>query len=429
MRFSRLDCRRRWSDDQGVVSVGEAVEMILKEVSPLPAEEVRLLDACGRVLSEDVRAPRSVPPFPNSAMDGYAVRWKDVADTSVDHPVTLRVVEEVPAGYVPKARVTENSAIKIMTGAPMPRGADTVVRVEYTRSLPGEVRITRVDGPGSHIREAGEDIRKGQTILEKGKLLTPADVGLMASVGKGRVRVYRRPTVALFSTGDELQEVDERPKAGKIVNSNSYTLSAWIRQTGAIPLRFGIVRDKRRSLAAAFRKALRYDAVMTTGGVSVGDYDFVKEALGDAGVQMQFWKVAQKPGHPLAFGRIGKKPVFGLPGNPVSSAVSFLLYARPALLKMMGYRNLFLPVTQARLEHPIKTSAGVTEFIRCRIRRQDGQNFASSTGTQGSGVLRSMSIAQGLIVAHENETHLEEGAEVTVIVLNPQDFLQPEMGF
>lgn len=388
-----------------------------------------MLGACGRVLFEDVRAMRSVPPFPNSAMDGYAVRWRDVAEASVDRPVTLRVVEEVPAGYVPKARVTENTAIKIMTGAPMPRGADTVVRVEYTRSLPGAVRVTRADGPGGHIREAGEDIQKGQTILEKGKLVTPADVGLMASVGKGRVRVYRRPTVALVSTGDELQEVGERPKPGKIVNSNRYTLAAWIRQTGAVPAFLGIVRDKRKHLAAAFKKALRYEAVVTSGGVSVGDYDFVKEALGDAGVQMQFWKVAQKPGHPLAFGRVGKKPVFGLPGNPVSSAVSFLLYVRPALLKMMGYRNLFLPVVRAKLEHPITTSPGVKEFIRCRIRRQDGENFASSTGAQGSGVLRSMSMAQGLIVTREDETHLEKDAEVAVILLNPQDLPQPEMGF
>ncbi|MBI2360399.1 MAG: molybdopterin molybdotransferase MoeA, partial [Deltaproteobacteria bacterium] len=364
----RLDCRFRWSDDWSVLSVGEAVEMVLKQISPLPAEEAPLLGACGRVLAEDVRAGRSVPPFPNSAMDGYAVRWQDVAEVSIDHPVTLRVVEEAPAGYVPRARVRENTAIKIMTGAPVPRGADTIVRVEHTESDGDHVRINRADGPGSHIRQAGEDIERGQTILEKGKFLTPADIGLMASVGKSRVRVYRRPTVALFSTGDELVEVEDRPRPGKIVNSNSYTLSAWIREAGAVPLRFGIVRDRRRTLAAAFKKALRYDVVMTTGGVSVGDYDFVKEALGDAGVQMQFWKVAQKPGHPLAFGCIGKKPVFGLPGNPVSSAVSFLLYARPALLKMMGYRNLFLPVVHARLEHPIKTSPGVTDFIRCRIR-------------------------------------------------------------
>lgn len=412
-----------------MITVADAVELILKQISPLPAEQVPLLEASGRVLCEDVRAGRNVPPFANSAMDGYAVRWQDVAQASTDHPVTLNVLEEIPAGYVAKGSVKENAAIKIMTGAPIPRGADTVVRVEYTQAAQGSVRITNIDGRGSHIREAGEDIQKGQMILERGKLLTPADVGLMASVGKARVRVYRKPAVALISTGDELLEVGDRPQPGKIVNSNSYTLSALIRQAGAVPVLLGIVRDKRRSLAAAFGKALRYDVVIASGGVSVGDYDLVKEALGDVGVQIDFWKVAQKPGHPLAFGRIGSKPVFGLPGNPVSSAVSFLLYARPALLKMMGHRNLFLPVIKATLEHAIEKSRGVREFIRCRIRYQNGRGFVSSTGAQGSGVLRSMSSAQGLLVTGEKETCLAEGSEVSVIVLNPEDLLQPEMGF
>ena len=401
----------------------------MKQVSPLAGEEVSILEANGKVLFEDVRARRSVPPFANSAMDGFAVRWQDVAQASAASPVTLRVLEGVPAGYVAKRRVIEGTAIKIMTGAPIPRGADTVVRVEYTDSLRGEVRITGVDGARSHVREAGEDIQKGQMILERGKLLTPADIGLMASVGKSRVRVYRRPTVGLISTGDELLEVGDPPRPGKIVNSNSYTLSAAVQGVGAVPMPLGIVRDKRKSLAAVFKKALRYDVVIISGGVSVGDYDLVKEALGDAGVQMQFWKVAQKPGHPMAFGRIGKKPVFGLPGNPVSSAVSFFLYARPALLKMMGYRELFLPVIQATLEHEIKKSRGLKEFIRCRLRYEADQIFASSTGTQSSGVLRSLSLAQGLIVAGEEQVVLEKGCQVPVILLNHQDLLKGEMGF
>jgi molybdopterin molybdotransferase len=412
-----------------VLSVDDAVRLILSQISPLPSEEVELLEACGRVLFQNVRAARNVPPFSNSAMDGYAVRWQDVEGACAERPVTLAVSEEVPAGYVPKTRVSRNTAVKIMTGAPIPRGADTIIRVEYTEALPGAVRIARVDGPASHLRGAGEDIRKGQTILEAGKLLTPADMGLMASVGKAKVRVFRRPRVAVLSTGDELQEIGDKPQPGKIVNSNSYTLSASIRQTGAEPVFLGIVRDKRKRLAAAFRRALRYDVVVTSGGVSVGDYDFVKEALGDVGVRMQFWKVAQKPGHPLAFGRIGKKPVFGLPGNPVSSAVSFILYTRPALLKMMGCRNLFLPVVRAHLEHPIKKSPGVREFVRCRIRTENGQMFASSTGAQGSGVLSSMSLAQGLVVTREEETYLEKETEVSVILLDAHDLLRPEIGF
>jgi molybdopterin molybdotransferase len=342
----------------------------------------------------------------------------------------LRVLEDVPAGYVAKRGVKAGTAIKIMTGAPLPRGADTVVRVEYTETVGGQVRINRAEDPGSHVRSAGEDILKGQTILEKGKLLIPADIGLMASVGKSRVRVFRRPTVGLISTGDELMEVGDPPRPGKIVNSNSYTLSAAVRETGAVPYALGIVRDKRKSLAGAFKKALRYDAVITSGGVSVGDYDFVKEALGDVGVKMQFWKVAQRPGHPMAFGRHGKKPIFGLPGNPVSSAVSFLLYTRPALLKMMGHEKLFMPVIRATLEHEIRKSQGLKEFIRCRLRTKADQILASSTGTQSSGVLRSLSLAQGLIVGSEELTVLEKGCQVPVILLNQHDHLnKEELGF
>jgi molybdopterin molybdotransferase len=412
-----------------VISVGEAIQIILRQISPLPGEEVPLIQAGGRILFENVRAHRNVPPFSNSAMDGYAVRWGDVAQASVSNPVTLRVMENVPAGYVAKHRVTKGNAIRIMTGAPVPRGADTIVRVEYTESVGDQVRISKVDGQGSHIRDTGEDIQRGQTILERGRILTSADVGLLASVGKSRVRVYRRPTVAIISTGDELLEVDDPPRPGKIVNSNSYTLSVAVQEIGAVPHLLGIVRDKRKSLASAFKRALRYDVVIASGGVSVGDYDLVKGALVDVGVRMALWKVAQKPGHPFAFGHMGNKPVFGLPGNPVSSAVTFLLYARPGLLKMMGYRSFFLPVIQATLEHEIKKSKGLKEFIRCRLRDVDGRSFASSTGTQSSGVLHSLSLAQGLIVGNEEETLLPKGSLVPVILLKHRGLLMEELGF
>ncbi len=412
-----------------MVSVEEASRIILRQVSPLPGEEVALLQAGGRVLFENVRASRNVPPFANSAMDGYAVRWQDVARASATDPVTLSVLEEVPAGYVARRRVAKGNATRIMTGAPVPRGADAIVRVEYTESIGDRVRISRVDGQGSHIRGIGEDIQKGRPILEKGKLLTSADIGLLASVGKSRVRVYRRPTVAIISTGDELLEVDDAPRPGKIVNSNSYTLSAAVQEVGAVPHPLGIVRDKRKSLASAFKRALHYDVVITSGGVSVGDYDLVKGALVDVGVRMALWKVAQRPGHPFAFGRMGSKPVFGLPGNPVSSAVSFLLYARPALLKMMGYKSFFLPVIHATLEHEIKKTKGLKEFIRCRLREDDGRSFVSSTGTQSSGVLHSLSLAQGLIVGKEEETLLPKGSQVPVILLRHQGLLAGELGF
>lgn len=412
-----------------MVSVEEASRIILRQVSPLPGEEVALLQAAGRVLFENVRASRNVPPFANSAMDGYAVRWLDVARASATDPVTLSVLEDVPAGYVARRRVTKGNATRIMTGAPVPRGADAIVRVEYTEFIGDRVRISRVDGQGSHIRGIGEDIQKGRPILKKGKLLTSADIGLLASVGKSRVRVYRRPTVAIISTGDELLEVDDAPRPGKIVNSNSYTLSAAVQEIGAVPHLLGIVRDKRKSLASAFKRALHYDVVITSGGVSVGDYDLVKGALLDVGVRMALWRVAQRPGHPFAFGRMGSKPVFGLPGNPVSSAVSFLLYARPALLKMMGYKSYFLPVIHATLEHEIKKTKGLKEFIRCCLREDDGRSFASSTGTQSSGVLHSLSLAQGLIVCKEEETLLPKGSQVPVILLRHQGLLSGELGF
>jgi len=412
-----------------VVSVEEASRIILRQVSPLPGEEVALLQAAGRVLFENVRASRNVPPFANSAMDGYAVRWLDVARASATDPVTLSVLEDVPAGYVARRRVTKGNATRIMTGAPVPRGADAIVRVEYTEFIGDRVRISRVDGQGNHIRGIGEDIQKGRPILKKGRLLTSADIGLLASVGKSRVRVYRRPTVAIISTGDELLEVDDAPRPGKIVNSNSYTLSAAVQEIGAVPHLLGIVRDKRKSLASAFKRAFHYDVVITSGGVSVGDYDLVKGALLDVGVRMALWRVAQRPGHPFAFGRMGSKPVFGLPGNPVSSAVSFLLYARPALLKMMGYKSFFLPVIHATLEHEIKKTKGLKEFIRCCLREDDGRSFASSTGTQSSGVLHSLSLAQGLIVCKEEETLLPKGSQVPVILLRHQGLLSGELGF
>ena len=412
-----------------MISVNEALRTILEKISPLRGEQVPILQAGGRVLCEDVRASRSVPPFANSAMDGFAVRWQDVARATAPPPVSLRVVEEVPAGYVAKSRVREGSAIKVMTGAPIPAGADTVVRVEHTESRGGQVLIRAVNGPGSHIRPAGEDIQKGELVLEKGRLLTPADIGLLASIGRSRVKLFRRPRVAVISTGDELLDVRDRPRPGKIVNSNGYTLAAAIRETGAVPVWFGIVRDHRKILAAALKRAARCDAVVTSGGISVGDYDMVREALRQAGARIQFWRVAQKPGHPLAFGGLYNKPVFGLPGNPVSSAVSFLLYVRPALLKMMGHRNLFLPVIQATLEHEIKKSHGVKEFIRCRIRTDNGRSFVSSTGAQGAGVLRSLAMAQGLIVTNEEQTQLEKGSEAPVILLGRQEGLREELGF
>lgn len=413
-----------------MTSVDQAVELILSTVSPLSPEKATVADGLGRVLCEDVRSGRNVPSFSNSAMDGFAVRWSDLAGVSSAAPVSLGIRGDVAAGTVSPKRVLSGTAIRIMTGAPVPAGADTIVRVEYTETRAERVWVFRTDGEGSHIRPAGEDIRKGQVVLERGKVLGAADIGLMASIGKASVRVRRRPVVAIVATGDELIGVEERPARGKVVNSNGYTLSSAVREVGAVAESFGIVRDSRNRLAAVFKKALACDALITSGGVSMGDYDYVKDALMDAGVRMRFWKVAQRPGHPMAFGHVGRTPVFGLPGNPVSSLVSFILYVRPTLLKMMGHENLFMPVVRAKMAHDIKTTPGLKEFVRCRLEEQNGRFLASSTGTQSSGVLRSLSLAQGLIVAREDQTLLRKGSHAPAILLDHRArWLQKEMGF
>ena len=413
-----------------MTTVNEAVELILDTVSPLPCERVPLDEGLGRVLCEDVRSGRDVPSFANSAMDGFAVRWSDVAGASPSAPVSLKVRGTVGAGSVSRKRVLSGTAIRIMTGAPVPAGTDAIVRVEYTDTAGERVVVSRTDGQGSHIRPAGEDIRSGDLVLGRGKVLAVPDVGLLASIGRPKVRVHRRPVVAIIATGDELIGVGDRPAPGKVVNSNGYTLSSAVAEAGAVPKSFGIVRDDRESLTQAFRDAMTCDALITSGGVSVGDYDYVKDALADAGVRMRFWRVAQRPGHPMAFGSKGSRPVFGLPGNPVSSLVSFILYVRPSLLRMMGHENLFMPVVRAKVAHDIKTARGLKEFVRCRLEQDNGRFVASSTGTQSSGVLRSLSLAQGLVVAREDQTVLRKGSHAPAILLDHRGrWLQREMGF
>ena len=413
-----------------MTTVNEAVDMVLDTVSPLPCERVALDEGLGRVLCEDVRSARNVPSFANSAMDGFAVRWSDVAGAAPSAPVSLKVRDAVGAGRVSRKRVLAGTAIRIMTGAPVPAGADAIVRVEYTETAGEGVVVSRTDGQGSHIRAAGEDIGRGDVVLEHGRVLGIPDIGLLASIGRPNVRVRRRPVVAIIATGDELIGVRDRPVPGKVVNSNGYTLSSAVAEVGAIPKSFGIVRDDRESLTQAFRAALACDALITSGGVSVGDYDYVKDALADAGVRMRFWRVAQRPGHPMAFGARGARPVFGLPGNPVSSLVSFILYVRPSLLRMMGHESLFMPVVRAKIAHDIKTAPGLKEFVRCRLDEDNGRYLASSTGTQSSGVLRSLSLAQGLVVAREDQTVLRKGSHAPAILLDQRGRRQQkEMGF
>jgi len=412
-----------------MISVHDALTLILDTVSPLAGERVGLLQAVGRVLAEEIRSEREVPPFANSAMDGYAVRWEDIRDANADQPIALEILEVIQAGAVPTQAVTSGAVSKIMTGAVLPAGADTVIRVEDTEEYDGRVWIKRSERPGTHIRAGGEDIRRGQLVLEKGRVLRPADIGLLASVGRSFVLVRQRPRVAILSTGNELVEVDGTLRPGQIVNSNAYTLAAAVQEAGGQPVPLEIARDTLDEIRAALNEAVRHDVVLSTGGVSVGDFDFVKAAMDELGIRRLFWQVAQKPGKPLTFGLLRERPYFGLPGNPVSALVCFYLYVRPALGKMTGHKKLFLPVVHAVVEEDIPKAKGLTEFVRCRLSQTNGHYQVRSAGSQSSGVLSSLSLGEGLAIGPAELPLLPQGMAVKVLVLDSDPFAGEESPF
>jgi molybdopterin molybdotransferase len=404
-----------------MILVEEALHHILGKISCLGSERLPILQALGRVLAENISASRNIPPWDNSAMDGYAVRAEDILSTSKEKPVVLRVLGDLPAGKVFKGRGGAGEAVRIMTGAPLPHGFDTVVPVEDTEKDGERVRILANPGKGKNIRLSGEDVKSGERILEEGTLLRPAHIGMLASIQRSMVSVYQQPRVAVLSTGDELLEIDEPWENGKIVNSNSYSLAALVAESGGIPIQLGIAKDRREELTAKIRQGLVADLLLTSGGVSVGDYDLVKEMLNELG-QMNFWKVAMRPGQPLAFGMISGKPLFGLPGNPVSSMISFEQFVRPSIRKMSGFKDLFRPMLQAILREDISKKAGLAHFIRCRLILEKGKVYATTTGEQGSGILSSMVKAQGLIVLPREQTLARVGDAVKVILLDPSFF-------
>ncbi|TMC44596.1 MAG: molybdopterin molybdotransferase MoeA [Chloroflexi bacterium] len=396
-----------------LVSADDALARILDGVPALPTVEAPLLDALGLVLAEDVAADHDVPPFRNSAMDGYAVRGDDVASA----PVELRVVGEIAAGGFPQGEVGPGQAMRIMTGAPMPAGADTVVRFEDTDNASDVVTITAATPRGMAIRQAGEDVRKGETILTKGAVLRAAEIGLLASDGRASVRVRKRPRVAVFSTGDEIVDLDAPLEPGQIRDSNRYTLASAIRASGAEPWVRGIVRDSPDALRSALREAGAADAIVTSGGVSVGDHDHMKPVLAELGT-IDFWAIAIRPGRPLAFGELkdGERrvPIFGLPGNTVSALVTFELFVRPALLRMQGRGNVARPRAKARLLDPVDKPDFLRVFAR-GIHDPDA-GTVRLTGPQGSGILRSMSLANCLIDLPVGPSRIEKGETVDVIL-------------
>ncbi len=405
-----------------MIPIQEASRRILEQISRLGKERLNILAAAGRVLAEEIVSPRNIPPWDNSAMDGYAVRWKDIQKASPRNPVLLKVVADLPAGKVFKGRLSAGEAVRIMTGAPLPRGADTVVQSEETEKSGGKVKILGAPSRGKNIRLAGEDVKIQERVLEEGTVLRPSHIGMLASIKRSFVYVYQRPRVAILATGDELLEIDDPWEEGKIVNSNSYSLAAQVLECGAIPVMLGIARDKKADLQQKFKMALNADVIISSGGVSVGDFDFVKNVMGEIGNAMHFWQVAMRPGKPLAFGSIEGVPLFGLPGNPVSAMVSFEQFVRPSLLKMQGHKKIFRQTIKAVCNDEFQKSPGFRHFIRAVVKKEKDQYVAITTGDQGSGILKSMVAANGLIVMGENETKLKRGTEVTVQLLDDSLF-------
>ncbi len=401
-----------------MLTIDEAVQIILDSVQPTGVETVGLTEATGRVLAEEVFADSDVPFTDNSAMDGYAVCSESVAGAAEGNPAILDVMEEVPAGKVPERPVKPGVATRIMTGAPVPYGADAVVMVENTERRGDRVAVKAPAPAGANIRRAGEDIRKGARLFCPGRIMRPADVGVIASAGRARIEVARCPVVGIISTGDEIIEPDTPAGAGKVRNSNSYTLFALCRAAGADPRYLGIAPDHRDEIEAAFRNAARTcDAVITSGGVSVGDFDFVKDVLQSIGV-IQFWKVKIKPGKPLAFGSLGGPLLFGLPGNPVSVMVSFEMFVRPALLKMMGASNIFRPKTTASMEHDIEDKPARAKVFRGIASRTDRGFTVRTTGGQGSGILTSMALANCFIYIPDGIATVTKDETVEIIPLD-----------
>ncbi len=409
-----------------MLNVEEALGKILENTKVLDAETRPILESLGQVLAEDIFAEFDIPPLDNSGMDGYAVRSEDVLEASTGTPSILRVVDTVIAGGISEKQVKPGTAIRIMTGAPIPLGADCVVRFEDTDKQQGqnpqEVRIFCGVRKGINVRKAGEDVKRGSLVISKGNVIKPAHIGVIATQGKSRVSVIRRPRVAILATGNELVEIGQPLPPGKLYNSNTYSMAALVVRYGGIPNILGVARDNEESLTSLVQRGLHNsDMLITTGGVSVGDFDIVKDILAKEG-RVIFWKVRMKPGRPVAFGilPVGERevPHLGFPGNPVSAMIAFEMFARPAILKMSGQTKFNKTVIKAVFEDKIVNDDGRRVFTRAIIGRRNNQYFARTTGSQGSNILTSMSLANGLVIIPEDKPEVKPGEVVDVIMLD-----------
>lgn len=414
-----------------MLTADEAARRIVGTLQPLPDETIPLRDALGRVLAERVQSPITLPHWDNSAMDGYAVRSSDVAHASAERPVRLEIIEHVAAGGFPSRAVGPGEATRIFTGAPVPDGADSVVRQEDTEP-DGNVRVTVLAGrdAGRNIRRRGEDLREDDVVATPGTELGPAQLGVLASIAHGTVRVHRRPRVAVLASGDEIVDLDRADEvlAGrKIASSNTYTVRANVVRAGGEPLELGIAADTATSLRTHLGRATDADLLVTTGGVSVGAHDLMRTTLEELGAEMDFWRVRMRPGAPLGFGRLGTTPWLGLPGNPVSAMVTFELFVRPAIRRLAGHPRLFRRATPVVVAEPIHLGTPLRHFLRVVVSQgADGPLQARLTGAQGSGILTSMVQANALLVVPEDRQSIEPGETLSALLLDdPVHELEP----
>ncbi|HEY6088840.1 MAG TPA: gephyrin-like molybdotransferase Glp [Gemmatimonadaceae bacterium] len=405
-----------------MLRVEEASERILAEIRTLPAEPVPLRAALGRVCAEDISATVTMPPWSNSSMDGYAVRSADITPVMKGEPVTLRVVGTIAAGEFAEKALKRGQAMRIMTGAPLPAGADSVIRKEDTDSGEQKVEIREARDVWKNIRPAGEDYHAGDLLAKRGTPLKPALIGVLASTGVSTVHVFGRPRVAIISSGNELVDIDDFDEviaSRRIVSTNSYTLDALTRVAGGVPIDLGIAADSRAALRKKLEQAGDSDLILTSAGVSVGDMDYTRDVFAALGGEQRFWKVKMRPGAPLAFGMLNHVPWLGLSGNPVSAMVSFELFVRPVLRKMQGYAALFRRTVTVTLEEDVKIAAKLTHFLRaCVTRKEDGTLTARLTGLQSSGALTSMVKANALLIVPETAPKVAKGAKLKALMLD-----------
>jgi molybdopterin molybdotransferase len=401
-----------------MINYEEARALVLSALKTRPPESVLLAEALGRTLARDIKARENIPPFNKATMDGYALRAEDIRAAGKDAAVELEVLEDLPAGRVSRRSVGRGQAIRIMTGAPLPKGADAVVMVEDTERSGGRVKVRREVKPGTNIGQAGEDLKTSELVLERGAVIGPAETGLLAAAGLARVPVVRRPKLAVIATGDEIVEPGEKITPGQIRNSNGPALLAMALRAGADAKYLGIARDRSSSLRAKLARAKGTDILVLTGGVSVGDYDLVRDELRTAGVKPVFWQVRIKPGKPVFFGRRGSRLVFGLPGNPTSAMVTFLLFVQPAIERLLGRKKPGPRGGRAVLTEDVVLKPGRTQFLRGVLDAEGPVLTVAPYPDQKSGVLRSMVRSQVLIAVQADVSRLEKGRDVEILFMD-----------